>query len=57
MDLFAAEKLNDQPWHWARRGAFMCFLVACALLGASLVLPQGQPTEGYRAAAGPGAGR
>jgi len=39
MDLSAAEQLNGKLWHWAKRGAFLCFLVACALLGASLVLP------------------
>jgi hypothetical protein len=38
MDLCAAEKLNGKLWHWAKRSAFMCFLVACALLGASLAL-------------------
>jgi hypothetical protein len=29
---------NGRLWHLAKQGAFMCFLVACALLGASLVL-------------------
>jgi hypothetical protein len=38
MDLFAAEQLNGKLWHLAKQAAFMCFLVACALLGASLVL-------------------
>jgi hypothetical protein len=52
MDLCAAEKLNGKLWHWARRGAFLCFLVACALLGASLVLPGARLAEGYKAAAG-----
>jgi len=52
MDLCAAEKLNGKLWHWAKRGAFLCFLLACALLGASLVLPQGQPTQGNTAAVG-----
>jgi hypothetical protein len=41
MDLCAAEKLNGRPWSWAKRSAFLCFVVACALLGASLALPQG----------------
>jgi hypothetical protein len=38
MDLLAAERLNGRLWNLAKQGAFMCFLVACALLGASLVL-------------------
>ncbi len=38
MDLFAAEQLNGKLWNVAKQAAFMCFLVACALLGASLVL-------------------
>ena len=38
MDLFAAEQLNGKLWNLAKQGAFMCFLVACALLGASLML-------------------
>ena len=29
---------TDELWNLAKQGAFMCFLVACALLGASLVL-------------------
>ena len=40
MDLFAAEQLNGKLWNVAKQAAFMCFLVACALLGASLVLWQ-----------------
>ena len=40
MDLFAAEQLNGRFWNLAKQGAFMCFLVACALLGASLMLAQ-----------------
>ena len=51
MDLCAAEKLNGRLWHWAKRSAFTCFVVACALLGASLVLPQGHLLQGYNAAA------
>lgn len=43
MDLFASEQLNGAFWTLAKQGAFMCFLVACALLGASLVL--WQPVE------------
>ena len=38
MDLFATEQLNGKLWNLAKQAAFMCFLVACALLGASLVL-------------------
>jgi hypothetical protein len=38
MDLLAAERLNGRLWNLAKQGAFMCFLVACALLGASLML-------------------
>lgn len=40
MDLFASEQLNGKLWNLAKQAAFMCFLVACALLGASLVLWQ-----------------
>ena len=39
MDLFSAEQLNGKFWNLAKQGAFLCFVVACALLGASLVLP------------------
>jgi len=38
MDLFATEQLNGKLWNLAKQTAFMCFLVACALLGAALVL-------------------
>ncbi len=41
MDLFAAEQFNGRLWNLAKQAAFMCFLVACALLGASLVLSLG----------------
>jgi len=41
MDLLAAERLNGRLWNLAKQGAFMCFLVACALLGASLTLSLG----------------
>jgi hypothetical protein len=51
MDLCAAEKLNGRLWNWAKRSAFMCFVVACALLGASLALPQGHLIQSYHAAA------
>jgi hypothetical protein len=40
MDLFAAERLNGKRWTAAKQSALLCFLVACALLGASLVLSQ-----------------
>ncbi len=39
MDLFSAEQLNGRFWNLAKQGAFFCFVLACALLGASLVLP------------------
>lgn len=39
MDLFSAEQLNGKLWHVAKLGAFLCFAVACGLLGASLILP------------------
>jgi hypothetical protein len=54
MDLFAAERLNGKPWGLAKLAAFMCFVVACALLGASLVLSQSSgrgPGEGPLAGA------
>ena len=38
MDLFETERHHGKLWGLAKQGAFMCFLVACALLGASLVL-------------------
>jgi hypothetical protein len=38
MDLSETERLNGKLWQVAKQGAFMCFVVACALLGASLVL-------------------
>jgi hypothetical protein len=41
MDLFAVEQRNGKRWMLARHGAFACFLLACALLGASLMLSQG----------------
>jgi hypothetical protein len=39
MDLSTAEQLNGNLWHRAKNGAFVCFMVACGLLGASLILP------------------
>jgi hypothetical protein len=39
MDLFTAEHLNGKLWNLAKQGAFLCFVVSCALLGASLVVP------------------
>jgi len=38
MDLHAAEQVNGRLWTLAKQAALMCFLVACALLGASLIL-------------------
>ncbi len=52
MDLCAAERLNGKLWHWAKRSAFMCFLVACALLGASLALTEPPGIHAYKTAAG-----
>jgi hypothetical protein len=40
MDLFATEQLNGTRWQLAKLAAFLCFGVACCLLGASLVLSQ-----------------
>lgn len=40
MDLFATEQLNGKLWTFAKQAALMCFLVACVLLGTSLVLWQ-----------------
>jgi hypothetical protein len=40
MDLSAAEQLNGKRWKLAKLGAFICFGVACGLLGASLMLSQ-----------------
>lgn len=39
MDLFSAEQLNGKLWRAAKLGAFLCFAIACGLLGASLILP------------------
>jgi hypothetical protein len=50
MDLFSAEQLNGKRWSLARQGAFLCFLVACALLGASLVLPHAGLPDSSRGA-------
>jgi hypothetical protein len=41
MDLFAVELRSGKRWMLARHGAFACFLLACALLGVSLMLSQG----------------
>jgi hypothetical protein len=38
MDLFTADQLSRKPWKLAKLSAFMCFGVACGLLGASLIL-------------------
>ncbi len=50
MDLFAAEQLNGKLCQGAKRGAFLCFLVACALLCVALV-PQGRLVDGDSAVA------
>jgi len=49
MDLSSAELMNGKLWHRAKAGAFVCFMVACGLLGASLILP---PPGGERPLAG-----
>jgi hypothetical protein len=46
MDLFSAEQLNGRFWSLAKQGAFLCFVIACALLGASLVLPGSGVVDG-----------
>jgi hypothetical protein len=46
MDLFATEQLNGTRWQLAKLAAFVCFGVACCLLGASLVLSQPSSTGG-----------
>jgi hypothetical protein len=38
MDLFATDQLNATHWRLAKLAAFVCFGLACCLLGASLVL-------------------
>ena len=40
MDLFATDQLNATRWRLAKLAAFICFGLACCLLGASLVLSQ-----------------
>ena len=50
MDLSSAEHMNGKLWHRAKAGAFVCFMVACGLLGASLILPP--PAGGERPLAG-----
>jgi hypothetical protein len=40
MDLSAAELLNGKRWQVAKLLAFVCFGVACCLLGALLVLSE-----------------
>jgi hypothetical protein len=40
MDLFATDQLDATRWKLAKLAAFVCFGLACCLLGASLVLSQ-----------------
>jgi hypothetical protein len=43
MDLHIAEKLSGKAWNRVKIGAFLCFLVACLLLIASLFVPPPAP--------------
>jgi len=40
MDMFSAHQLEAPRWKLAKLAAFVCFGLACCLLGASLVLSQ-----------------
>ena len=40
MDLLETEQLTGERWNKAKLGALLCFAVACALLAASLLMPQ-----------------
>ena len=40
MDLFATDQLDATRWRLAKLVAFVCFGIACCLLGASLVLSE-----------------
>ena len=40
MYLFKTEQLNGETWNKAKLGALLCFALACALLAASLLMPQ-----------------
>ncbi|KAB2917088.1 MAG: hypothetical protein F9K29_10555 [Hyphomicrobiaceae bacterium] len=51
MDLLTAEQLNGKLWNYAKSGAVLCFVVASALLVASLFLPP--PTQVGSDAASP----
>jgi hypothetical protein len=46
MDMFAANQLNAPRWRFAKLVAFVCFGLACCLLGASLVVSQPSPSAG-----------
>lgn len=46
MDLLAAQNLNSKLCLRAKLGAWVCFLAACALLGASLLAQPGDAGEG-----------
>ena len=43
MDLLKTEPLNGELWNKAKLGALLCFALACALLGASLLMPRSTP--------------
>jgi hypothetical protein len=43
MDPLETQRLNGGGWHGAKLGALVCFALACALLAASLLMPQ--PTK------------
>jgi hypothetical protein len=40
MDMFSADQLDTPRWKLAKLAAFVCFALACCLLGASLVFSQ-----------------
>jgi hypothetical protein len=46
MDLFATDQLSATRWKLAKLAAFVCFGLACCLLGASLVFSQPSPSTG-----------
>jgi hypothetical protein len=46
MDLLKTEQLNGELWNKAKLGALLCFVVACALLAASLLMPRSAEVGG-----------
>ena len=40
MDLLKTERQNSELWNKPKLGALLCFALACALLAASLLMPQ-----------------